>query len=88
LAARSSSSLKKVLKEVAKFSTHEFYYPDNFFKKDILLHVPGYQFKPVKGSSKVLDINKCPRYYYASHMSIYISPISNWYTPDSVSLLC
>jgi len=32
----------------------------------------GYQLKPVKGSSNILDFNTCSRYYYASHMYIYI----------------
>jgi len=31
----------KVLTEVVKFSTHGFNYPNNFFKKNILLYLPG-----------------------------------------------
>jgi len=62
--------LLSVLTEIANFSTHRFNYHDNFFKYDILLEIPGYQLKPVKGSSKNLDINMCPRYYYASHAPI------------------
>jgi len=70
--------------------------PDNFFfQTGFLLHLPGYQVKPVKGSSKILDFNMCPCYYvlcfiyvcpYTLYIMLYISEILNFYTPDSVSL--
>jgi len=59
----------KVLTEVAKVSNPRIQLPDNFF----LLYCSGYQLKPVKWLSKVLDYNMCPRYYYALHTSIYLS---------------
>jgi len=40
------------------------------FSSRILLYQPGYQLKPVKGSSKVLDFDMFPRYYYALHTSM------------------
>jgi len=39
------------------FWTNPSAQPNNFFKYDFLLNLPGYSLKEVKGKSKILDLN-------------------------------
>jgi len=63
-----------MLTEVANLSTHGFNPPDNFFQVEFLLHLPGYQLKPVKGSSNVFTLLLCLMYVHPhTHTSICVS---------------